>query len=152
MKHRLFIFLLTVFAAVSVSAQMSKTVQWRLTVKMTKASEGIATLKGSIEPGWHMYDTKAVKSGPQPTVIDFNESTGVKLNGKAVPSPAPVHGYDKLFEKSLSWWEGQVVFRQKFKVTDYGKATIKCTVRYTTCNNERCSMPVTETLSKPVKK
>lgn len=152
MKFKYLLLIVAAFVAVSASAQMKKTVQWRLTVKMTNATEGVATLKAIIDPGWHLYGTEAVKDGPQPTLIDFKQSTGVKLNGKFTATTTPIHKYDQLFETNLSWWENTATFKQKFKVTNNNNAEIKCTVRYTTCNNVNCSMPVTENLSKKIAK
>ena len=54
---RIFIFLTVLITAVFLnvaSAQAPKHVTWRLTVKMTSATEGVMTLKAVIEPGWHL--------------------------------------------------------------------------------------------------
>jgi len=140
---------LTAFTA---NAQMYKNVQWRMTIKLTSATEGVATLKAIIDDGYHMYGTKPVKGGPIATVIDFNKSLGVKLIGEPIANPAPSVGIDTLFDIKLSWWSGVVTFKQKFKVTDRAKARINCDIKYQTCDNNRCSMPVKETLSKTLPK
>lgn len=133
------------------SAQMESNVAWRMTAKMTDSSHGIITLKASIAPGWHLYGTSLAKGGPQPTVIDFSESRGIKLIGALAVSPKVTTGHDNLFNMTLAWWSGDVVWRQKFKVTDAASKEAVCKVRYNTCNNITCSMPRTETLRRKIK-
>lgn len=125
---------------------------WRMNVKMTSKTEGTIIMKAVLEPGWHIYGTNLPKGGPTATTLDFNESKGIKLVGKAEASSAPIKGKDTMFNMELSWWEGSVTFRQKFKITGKGDPKAVCKVRYMTCNNRQCSMPKTETLTKPISK
>ncbi len=126
--------------------------QWRLTVKMTSSNEGIATVKAIIEPGWHIYGLSMPAGGPSSTNLDFSQSAGIKLIGKLSVSPEPKTGHDKLFDMKLSWWDSDVAFRQKFKVTSPNDAIIKCTVKYMGCNNQQCSMPLTVKLQRKLPK
>lgn len=144
--------ILFIASTLPASAQMAKTVNWRLSIKMTDKTEGVATLKAHIEPGWHLYSTTLPKGGPNPTVMDFSESKGIKWVGQQTVTPAPTTGYDQLFSMKLAWWTDTVTWRRKFKVTDADNAIIKCTIKYNTCNNQTCSMPVTETLSRKIAK
>lgn len=132
----------------SLSALAQNPAQWRLTVKMTSPTEGVATVKAMVEPGWHIYGMTMPTGGPAATSLDFSESLGIKVNGKPVTVPEAKSGHDKLFDMKLSWWDNDVVFRQKFKVTSRRDAIVKCTIKYMGCNNQRCSMPLTVKLQR----
>lgn len=134
---------------ISCAASWAQTpAQWRLTVKMTSPTEGIATVKAIMEPGWHIYGMTMPKGGPSSTVLDFSQSAGIKIIDKLTVSPEAKNGIDKLFDMKLSWWDTDVVFRQKFKVTSRKNAIVNCTVKYMGCNNHRCSMPLTVNLQR----
>lgn len=145
LKYLFISMLLAVFCA-TVNAQTPA--QWRMTVKMTSADEGVITIKALVEPGWHIYGTKMPADGPVATSFDFSECKGVKLQGKMSASPAVVVGFDNFFGKELSWWDCDVTFKQKFKVVSRQDAIVKCTVKFMGCNDERCSKPSTINLKR----
>jgi len=151
MKKSLLILFSLIFAcAVTVSAQGNSPFTWRANVKMINKTEGEIIVKVDVPAGWHLYGTDLPKGGPKPTAFDFSKSSGVKLIGKTIPSVKPVSKDDKMFNLKLTYWTGNVTFRQKFKVTDSSKARIEGTVTYMGCNDNTCSPPSTFKISKPV--
>jgi thiol:disulfide interchange protein DsbD len=48
---------------------------------------------------------------------------------------------------TLYWWDSNVNFTQKFKVTDQSKAKINGKISYMSCNDETCMPPATESIS-----
>lgn len=150
MKRYIIIMLCAIAGMVSMAAQTP--IRWRMTVKMTDATEGVVTLRALVEPGWHLYSTKLPANGPKPTVIDLSASTGVKFSGTPVPSHKALSVDDPMFGMRLDWWDANVEFTQKFKVTDADKARIEAKVTYMGCNNENCLPPKTNTFSYDIKK
>lgn len=149
-KTLTFLFSLLLACAFSASAQGNSPFSWRANVKMTGSTDGEIIVKVEVPGGWHLYGMDLPKGGPKPTSFDFSKSTGVKLVGKTIPSIKPVSKVDQMFNLTLSYWTGNVTFRQKFKVTDPSKARIEGTVTYMGCNDNTCSPPSTFKISKLV--
>lgn len=146
----MFLTLVLAFGASVFAQQPSKPISWRLNARMISATEGELILTATIADGWHLYGTSLPEGGPAPTSINFSGSTGVKLIGSLVPSPAPKSYVDDIFSMRLTSWHGKVTFRQKFKVSDPNAANIKAVVKYMGCNGTTCMAPKTETLTRKV--
>lgn len=129
-------------------AQAQAPAQWRMTVKMTSADEGVITIKAFVEPEWHIYGTKMPAEGPLATAFDFSGCKGIKLQGKMTASPAVISGFDSMFGMDLSWWDTDVTFKQKFSVVSRKDAIVKCVVKYMGCNNKQCSKPLVVNLQR----
>lgn len=126
-------------------------VTWRINYKMSSAIEGEAIITAVISDGWHLYGTNIPKNGPKPTIIDLSKSTGVKFTGDLTPSVAPKNYRDEMFNMNLQCWEKKVTFRKKFKITDKANAKLTATVSFMSCNDQNCSMPSKETITKIIK-
>lgn len=146
--------LLLLLAAMCMSAAQAQKpaspATWRLSVKMVTETEGVATLKAIVAPGWHLYGTSLPKGGPKPTVIDFDSSTGVEFYGDLTVSQSPKKVHDKMFNLELNWWDSDVTFRKKFRVVKPAGAKVTATVQFMGCNDITCAPPASETLTKPV--
>ena len=103
-------------------------------------------LTAQIEDGWHLYSLNLPPDGPNSTVIDFQVPDGVKLDGPLTPSRKPVEKYDDMFSLNLLWWEGDVTFTQKVKISDEKTHTVGIEVSFQGCNDETCIAPKTEYL------
>lgn len=133
------------------AAQSSQTTfNWTSNVKMTSATQGEIILKVTIADGWHLYGMNLPKGGPKPTAFDFSASKGIKLVGGVTASSKPISKMDKMFNLNLSYWVGNVTFRQKFKVTNAADAFVDGKVSYMGCNDKTCSPPKTFKFSKKV--
>ncbi len=150
---KLFLLIFTILVPSVVSSQ-SKPIAWRVNVKMQSPTDGEVIIKAIVEPGWHLYGTKLPEGGPKPTVIDMSGSTGVTFVSGLTYSPSTVEKTDAMFGLKLNWWESNVTFRRKFKVTEPGAAKISGTISFMGCDNHSCLPPVTEKFTKaiPVKK
>lgn len=148
-KIILLLFITTI--CLSVTAQNSASpASWRMSVKMTSETEGVATIKAIITPGWHLYGTTLPKGGPKPTTFNFAGSKGVEFISDLTVSQAPKKVHDAIFNLDLNWWDTDVTFRRKFRVTNPADAQISATVNYMGCNDETCAPPTTKTLTKPI--
>lgn len=156
MKKGVLIAVLIMFfaTAFSISAQNmpESPITWRMTVKMTSPDEGIITLRATIEKGWHLYNTTMPDDGPVPTTFDFAASKGVKFIDKFKPSAEPVSKNDPNFGLVLQWWESNVSFSRKFRLTgDVKDAEIVGSVRFMGCNDMNCLPPKTVPFKSTVK-
>lgn len=143
----IFALLMVIFSG---AAQDAAPIRWQVTVKMTSATEGVATFKARIQPGWHLYGLEMPAGGPKATVIDTAESTGVEFTGALTPDRKPLSVHDKMFNLDLSWWDSDIALRRKFKVTDSNNARIAGKITFMGCNDMTCLPPTTQTFSKQV--
>lgn len=149
-KLTILAFFLCVISAAS--AQMPSPIKWRAFVKMDNDKEGTVTLKAIMDDGWHLYGTSLPEGGPKATVIDFSESKGVKYLNNFTPSVKPIEKQDDTFGLKLNWWEKNVTFTRRFKLTGKkAEAIIKGKVTYMGCNDETCLPPKTQSFNLPVK-
>jgi thiol:disulfide interchange protein DsbD len=145
LTKRIMLLAVIIMAAISVSA--ANPISWRTTVKMTSKTEGVITVRATVTKGWHVYALELPDDGPRPTTIDFSTSTGIKLVGSVTPSRKATAHKDDMFGMTLSWWDSDVSFTQKFKVTNKAKAKINGKISYMSCNDETCMPPATESIS-----
>lgn len=139
----LFIALLTVAFA----SEAQSPVRWRTSVRMTSPTEGEISIKALISDGWHLYGLEMPDGGPKPTRFDFSSSVGIALDGDIRPSESPITQMDPLFGKTLSWWDRNVTFTQKFTIKDHKDARIRISISFMSCNGGTCTPPKTETIT-----
>ena len=143
-------FLLTLcsaFAAISAFAQILTPIKWATTLEMTTDNEGFVKFTADIEDGWHLYGFDLPEGGPVSTSFDFSTLTGAELVGDITPSASPIETTDMMFHLNLRYWEGNVSFIQKFKVTDRNGFNIAGTIKYMGCNNQTCLPPQKESFN-----
>ncbi len=133
--------LLFTIMTLNLSAQMPQAATWTSSVEMTSAKEGVIIMKMTVNKGWHVYSTEVVEGGPKAMVFDLSASTGVQLIGDPTPSIKPTKKFDDMFQATLNYWSQNVVFKQKFKITNKKKAKIDGYVQFQACNDESCMPP-----------
>lgn len=150
---RIFTFFVAVLAAVlPLTAQDAvKPITWQVTVRQTGSGEGVAVFKARLSSGWHLYSMTMPKSGPKPTIIDLSGSRGVKFVSEVKADREPMQVHDDMFDMDLGWWDSDIAFRCKFKVTDPTVAKIAGKIVFMGCNNQTCLPPATVTFDKKVK-
>lgn len=138
--------------AVNLSAQTESEapIRWQVTVKMVSATEGVATFKARLQPGWHLYALEMPKNGPKATVINVDESTGVEWVTPLTPDRDPLTVRDAMFGVDLQWWDTDIALRRRFKVTDKATARVAGKITYMGCNDQTCLPPTTQSFSKKV--
>ena len=93
----------------------------------------------SIDEGWHMYSQHLNEDvGPVPTSFTFKD-TGVKIIGKT-EEPKPIEAYDPNFEGDVSYFENEVLFKQKIKRNNSHE--INGVITYMVCNGSMCLPPM----------
>ena len=122
-------------------AQIIHPVKWSFEVKKVGDGEFDLISTAKMDKGWHVYSQFLKDDGPIPTVLTFKPSSAYQLIGKASEiSDHKESGYDKLFMMDVTKFSQQVSFVQRVKVSD-ATQPIKGSVRYGTCDDERCLPP-----------
>lgn len=149
-------FLLSIFAlaiivfGVKAQTNAEAPIRWQITVKMLSATEGTATFKARLQPGWHLYGLQMPKNGPKATVINTDESTGIEWVTPLTPDREPLTVHDAMFGVDLQWWDTDIALRRRFKVTDKAAARVAGKITYMGCNDQTCLPPATQEFNKKV--
>jgi DsbC/DsbD-like thiol-disulfide interchange protein len=139
-----------VAGATATQAQILHPVTWSYGAKKLNAKEAVLFLKATVENGWHIYSQNVSDGGPVKTSFTFAAAKGYKLNGR-VTEPAPIVRFEKAFNMQVSYFEHEVIFQQKIKLTGAAQVTIKGTLEYMTCNDKQCLPPEDVNFTIPVK-
>lgn len=136
-----------VFASIAAFAQILTPIKWTSSIDMTSEDEGVVKFTANIEDGWHLYGLDLPEGGPISTAFDFSTLEGAELVGDITPSEAPIEKTDMIFHLKLSWWENDVTFSQKFKVTSKDGFKIDGHIKFMGCNDKTCLPPQKESFS-----
>ncbi|MDE5568972.1 MAG: protein-disulfide reductase DsbD N-terminal domain-containing protein [Muribaculaceae bacterium] len=141
------LFLLIALMTITFATEAQSPVRWRTSVRMTSPTEGEISIKALISEGWHLYALEMPAGGPKATSFDFSGSTGISLDGAIQPSESPITQMDPLFGKTLSWWDRNVTFTQRFTLKERKDARVKVSIYFMSCNGGTCTPPKTETIT-----
>ena len=140
---------LLLVACQQLSAQILKPVHWSYGSKKVSPTEAVVFIKATIDAGWHLYSQHVEDGGPVKTTFAFTPSPAYTLNG-ATQEPKPVVRMEPAFNMQVGFFEKSVIFQQKVKINK-GPVTVKGTVEYMTCNDEKCLPPDTQSFSISIK-
>ena len=146
---KVFFAAILVLSCVSGKAQILKPVHWSYAAKKISATEAVVFIKATIDQGWHLYSQTVGEGGPVKTTFTFSPSTAYTLNG-ATLEPKPIVRMEPAFNMNVAFFEGSVIFQQKVKVKKL-PVTVKGTVEYMTCNDEKCLPPDAQSFSITIK-
>ena len=137
--------LLLAFPFFAAFAQILEPVKWEITLSEIE-SNGDATInfKAIIEKDWHMYGTDLPDNGPKPTTFHFETQKNVDLVGKAKSTKQPEKKHDPTFDMDINWFEKEVTFIQRIKVSNLNDYNISGYVDYMVCNDKTCLPPTKE--------
>ena len=143
MRLRIYFALLLAFFTFSLSAQVLKPVKWDIKTEKVNDKTYFLVFKANITKGWTVYSQYTSDEGPVPTLITYEEKSGVKMLGKATEKGYKKEGPDPLFDnvnvvKFLD--KEPFVIRQKVEVTDASKP-VSGYLTFMTCDNNRCLPP-----------
>ncbi|AHW60379.1 Thiol:disulfide interchange protein DsbD [Draconibacterium orientale] len=139
MKRILFsVFLLT--TALLASSQIVEPVKWNFSQNKISDNEFELVFTAIIEEGWHMYSTDLPEGGPIKTSFYFENVENAELAGEPTPNKEVVEEFDNSFQMDLRWFEEEVSFTQKVKVT--GTGTVVGYVEFMSCDDETCTPPM----------
>jgi DsbC/DsbD-like thiol-disulfide interchange protein len=128
------------FLSIGAFAQIERPVTWAYAAKKTSAKEATVFLKATIQSGWHIYSQNVKEGGPIKTSFTFAKSPDFTLVGKTV-EPKPITVFEKNFDMNVSYFEKEVVFTQKIKLKSPKATTVKGTLEFMVCNDQKCLPP-----------
>lgn len=131
-KLLLFVLLLTSGTAF---AQLHKPVKWSCFAKKINRQEAEIYIKATVANGWHIYAMQ-VSGGPTKTSFSFTPSSSYRLIGETL-EPQPIVKFDKVLQKKLSYFEKEVVFKQKIKLLK-PKAVVSGVLEFMACSDKSC--------------
>ena len=154
-RYYLFIFLLLA-TVLSSYAQMpfgrhdteTAPITWHANARMTSDTAGTITLTAEMADGWHLYGMTMPADGPKPTRIKFDITPDWSLDGAMTVDKAAKEKFDPMFNTTVEYWEGKIIFKQHFKISSQNAKPnrIKCTISYMGCNDATCLPPAQKTL------
>ena len=106
-----------------------------------------ATLKATIEDGWHLYDTEQPSGGPFPTKLTVADPSLFELDGK-ITSGAVTTKFDPNFKIDTRFFDKLAEFDIPLKSASGGSVDqLAINVRYQVCNDSICLPPKTVKVS-----
>lgn len=112
-----------------------------------------AKIRVEIAAGWHIYGLVKLKDGPEPTEITWKGDAALRPDGPVTAPPAKKK-HDPGFDLDVEYYEGAVVFEQRFKVdaaAPAGARTIEGAFAFGACDANSCYPPATIPLHVPIK-
>lgn len=127
------------------NGQMLDPVEWSFEKEELGEGEYRLHLRADLDQGWHLYSQNLPEDAtPLPTVVEFEDNAEISLEGEVEEKgvgtePDPISGNE------LSFFKGEGHFIQKLKAK--GKTTLKGSVEYMVCDDERCLPPKVQEFS-----
>lgn len=119
-------------------------VKWEVSSVKNGEDEYTILVKAKIEDGWHLYSQELPSDeGPVPTELTLDTVPGIEFLG-GFSEPEAHTDYDPNFMMDLSYFEGEVTFKQKLKVTGDDIDKLEGSVYYMICNDRMCLPPTLE--------
>jgi thiol:disulfide interchange protein len=144
MRKLLFTITLLVSALIA-SSQVVNPVKWSFSQNKVSDIEFELVLTAKIDKGWHLYSTDLPDGGPIKTSFYFENLENAELVGELSANKESIEMFDKSFQMDLRYFEDEVSFIQKIKVTGAGK--VSGYLEYMSCNDETCTPPMDEEFS-----
>ncbi|MFV0140713.1 thioredoxin family protein [Empedobacter falsenii] len=125
-----------------VNAQLFSPAKWSSSVKEVGQNEFEIEVTGKIDKGWHLYSSKHPDGGIGiPASAAFKPAANAKLVGGVREIGKRIDKYSQIFEQDEKYFENQVKFVQKVKVTGDQPVNISYTIEFQMCDAERCLPP-----------
>ena len=125
-----------------VNAQLFSPAKWSSSVKEVGQNEFEIEVTGKIDKGWHLYSMKHPDGGIGiPASASFKPAANAKLVGSAREVGKRIDKYSQIFEQDEKYYENQVKFVQKVKVSGDKPVNVSYTIEFQMCDAERCLPP-----------
>jgi thiol:disulfide interchange protein len=133
-------FLLLLFVATVLNAQILEPVKWSFSSKKVSDIEAEIIFTAKIDKGWHLYSQDIPPNGPIATSFEIIKSENYQKIGK-ISEPKPIVENDPNFDMVLKFFATKAVFKQKIKLLTNNPFVIKGTVSFMCCNDVSCLPP-----------
>jgi hypothetical protein len=134
--------------ATAAKAQMPTPVSWTYTATKTSDKTYEIRITATMQSGWHLYSqTQPSDAIIIPTKITFNKNPLLKLDGNIREEGKLEKFRDEKVDISANQYSSKVEFVQVIKMKAAAKTNVSGTVRFQTCNDEKCLPAKTVTFS-----
>ena len=134
MKKVLFI-ILAFLSLSTINAQIVNPVKWTSKTEKISDTEFNLVMEGKIEKDWHVYSQFTPENGPLAAEIKLEKAKGnFEIIGKAKESTYKKQ-YNDIFEVDEYYFEKNVTFKQKVKITNVNVTSIKVNLDYQVCKD-----------------
>ena len=128
--------LLLLFALLTTWVAMAQSpVSFTVQQKQVSPTEVDVVFTAKIAPGWHVYSTGLPNDGPISATLTTEKAEGAQPVGKLTPKGKEISQFDELFGMKLRFFENNVTFVQKYKITGENY-NIKGFLEYGACNDQ----------------
>jgi Disulphide bond corrector protein DsbC len=142
-----FFSLLVIVISVAAKAQLNP-VSWTYTAKKISEKTYELHITATMQAGWHLYSqTQPNDAIAEPTAITFNKNPLLTFDGKIKEDGKLEKFHDAKLDLSANQYSSKVDFVQTVKVKVSAKTNISGSVRFQTCNDEKCLPPKTVAFS-----
>lgn len=125
-----------------INAQLFSPAKWTTEVKDLGKNEFEIEVTGKIDAGWHLYSSKHPDGGIGiPAEVSFKANKGGQLLGPFKEVGKRIDKYSTTFEQDEKYFEKQVKFVQKVKITGEQAVKVDYTIEFQMCDAERCLPP-----------
>ncbi|MBC7949473.1 MAG: hypothetical protein H7Y42_16420 [Chitinophagaceae bacterium] len=134
-------------ATIAVSAQLNP-VSWSYSAKKISDKTYELHIVASIQSGWHLYSQSQPEDAiAEPTQVTFNKNPLLSFEGKLKEEGKLEKFHDPKIDISANQYSSKVSFVQVVKLKAKAKTNITGSVRFQTCNDEKCLPPKTVTFN-----
>lgn len=134
--------------AIAGKTQLLNPVSWTFSAKKTADKTYELHLTAIIQSGWHLYSQAQPEDAiAEPTVVTFNNNPLLNLDGKIKEDGKLEKFHDAKLDISANQYSRKVDFIQVVKLRANAKTNISGSVRFQTCNDEKCLPPKTITFN-----
>jgi Disulphide bond corrector protein DsbC len=143
----IFFSVLVVLITVAAKAQLNP-VSWTYSAKKITDKTYELHITATMQSGWHLYSqTQPEDAIAEPTKITFNKNPLLILDGKIKEEGKMEKFHDAKLDLSANQYSSKVEFVQTIKLKASAKTNVSGTVRFQTCNDEKCLPPKNVTFS-----
>lgn len=140
MKNIKFKFLFALLMLFNLTALAQMPVHFSIKQNQVSPTEVDVIFTAKIDAGWHVYSPNLGADGPTEAKVFTEKSEGAQAVGRLIAKGAEKNVFDNAFQMKLRYYENNVTFVQKYKIT--GKTyNIAGYLEYGACNDEMCMPP-----------
>lgn len=138
---RLFFFFISIS---SLNAQIFDPIKWSTSIEKISDTEYNLIAKATLEEGWHLPSQETFDEdvlGPIPTeFLFFDKESNYDLIGTTQEPQVEPH-FDPIFKIQLKNFSNEAIFKQQVKLLNTDLKSIKATVFFSVCDDEKCLPP-----------
>ena len=138
------IILVMFFTYLNGVGQVFNPIEWTQDIEKLSNDTYVLKFEAKLEKGWHLYSQEEAETDEiAPTATEFtyyNEDGSFELIGNTT-EPDGIQKFDKVFEMDIKYFEEKATFTQKIKLNNPSVKSVKASVYYGVCDDEKCLPP-----------